>query len=81
MAGLFFEDFHEGQVFEHALSRTDGHGLEELLRAFGRSFEDHARYADLLLERRPDASAARRIREAAAELTVRAVSAGAVAPE
>src|SRR5215813_12914742 len=22
MAGLYFEDFHEGQVFEHALSRT-----------------------------------------------------------
>jgi AcrR family transcriptional regulator len=65
---------------EHALSRTDGRGLEELLRAFGQSFADHARYADLLLERRPDASAARRIREAAAELTVRAVSAGAVGP-
>jgi acyl dehydratase len=22
MAGLYFEDFREGQVFEHALSRT-----------------------------------------------------------
>ena len=22
MAGLYFEDFHEGQTFEHALSRT-----------------------------------------------------------
>ena len=22
MAGLYFEDFHEGQVFDHALSRT-----------------------------------------------------------
>ena len=65
---------------EHALSRTDGHGLEEILRAFGQSFADHARYADLLLERRPDASATRRIREATAELTIRAVSAGAVGP-
>jgi acyl dehydratase len=22
MAGLYFEDFHEGQTFDHALSRT-----------------------------------------------------------
>ena len=22
MAGLYFEDFHEGQTFEHAFSRT-----------------------------------------------------------
>ena len=22
MAGLYFEDFHEGQAFDHALSRT-----------------------------------------------------------
>ena len=66
---------------EHALARTDGHGLEELLRAFGQSFADHARYADLLLERQPDASAASRIRAATAELTARAVSAGAVGPD
>jgi AcrR family transcriptional regulator len=65
---------------EHALARTDGHGLEELLRAFGQSFADHARYANLLLGRRPDASAARRIRAATAELTARAVSAGALGP-
>jgi AcrR family transcriptional regulator len=65
---------------ERALARTDGHGLEELLRAFGQSFADHARYADLLLGRRPDASATRRIRAATAELTARAVSAGALGP-
>ena len=63
-----------------ALARADGHGLEELLRAFGQSFAEHARYANLMLEREPDASATRRIREATAELTVRAVSAGAVGP-
>lgn len=63
-----------------ALSREDGHGLEELLRAFGQSLAEHARYANLLLERQPDASAARLIREAIAELTARAVSAGTVGP-
>src|SRR5215475_2293371 len=65
---------------EHALARTDGHGLEELLRAFGQSFADHARYADLLLQRRPDAAAARRIRDATAELTARAIASGVVGP-
>jgi hypothetical protein len=39
---------------EHALARTDGHGLEELLRAFGQSLAKHARFACLLLEGRPD---------------------------
>src|SRR5580692_11067966 len=29
---------------ERALARTDGGGLEELLRALGQSFADHARY-------------------------------------
>ncbi|HEX7996158.1 MAG TPA: helix-turn-helix domain-containing protein, partial [Streptosporangiaceae bacterium] len=65
---------------EHALARTDGHGLEELLRAFGQSFADHARYADLLLQRRPDAALARRIRAATAELTARAIASGVVGP-
>jgi AcrR family transcriptional regulator len=65
---------------EHALERTDGHGLEELLRAFGQSFADHARYADLLLQRRPDAAIARRIRGATAELTARAIASGVVGP-
>jgi AcrR family transcriptional regulator len=65
---------------EHALARTDGHGLEELLRAFGQSFADHARYADLLLQRRPDAAVARRIRAATAELTARAIASGVVGP-
>lgn len=63
-----------------ALARDDGHGLEALLRAFGNSFAEHARYANLLLERQPDASAARRMREATAELTARAVAAGTVGP-
>ena len=63
-----------------ALARTDGHGLEELLRAFGRSFADHARYANLLLERQPDPAAANLIRQATSELTARAITAGAISP-
>jgi AcrR family transcriptional regulator len=63
---------------ERSLARDDGHGLEELLRAFGRSFADHARYADLLLERRTDSSAARRMRAAIVELTARAAAAGTI---
>ena len=51
---------------DRALARTDGHGLEEFLRALGQSFADHARYADLLLERRtttrPAAGCGRRSR-------------------
>src|SRR5262249_31193112 len=66
---------------EDALARTDGYGLHALLRAFGRSFAEHARYANLLLERHADESAARRLREAMVELTSRAVSAGTVAPD
>jgi AcrR family transcriptional regulator len=65
---------------EHALARTDGYGLHELLRAFGRSFAEHARYANLLLQRKPDASAASKLRQAVGELTSRAVSAGTVNP-
>jgi AcrR family transcriptional regulator len=65
---------------ERALVRTDGRGLEDLLRAIGQSFADHARYASLLLERRTDASAGRRIRAAIDELTARAVAAGTVNP-
>ena len=65
---------------EQALARTDGHGLEELLRALGQSFADHARYATLLLDRPTDPAASRRIRAAISELTARAVAAGAVHP-
>ena len=65
---------------ERALARTDGHGLEQLLRAFGQSFAEHARYANLLLERRPDAAAQRRIQEAIGTLTARAVAARAIGP-
>jgi hypothetical protein len=52
-----------------------------LLRAFGRSFAEHARYANLLLRRQPDASAASKLRQAVSELTSRAVSAGTVNPD
>ena len=48
---------------DRALARADGYGLEELLRAFGQSFADHARYASLLLQRRTDDATARRIRQ------------------
>ncbi|MFI5083143.1 MAG: TetR/AcrR family transcriptional regulator [Streptosporangiales bacterium] len=65
---------------ERALARTDGYGLEELLRAFGQSFADHARYANLLLVRRTDAATGNRIRAAIDELTARATAAGTVNP-
>ena len=39
---------------EWALARTDGYGLEEFLRALGQSFADHARYANLFLQRRTE---------------------------
>jgi AcrR family transcriptional regulator len=66
---------------DQALARSDGHGLEELLRAFGRSFADHARYATLLLERPADAATERKIRGAIVELTERARAAGTVNPD
>jgi AcrR family transcriptional regulator len=65
---------------DQALARTDGYGLEEFLRALGRSFADHARYADLLLQRRTDDATSHRIRAAVDELTGRAVTAGTVNP-
>lgn len=66
---------------EDALARTDGHGLEQLLRAFGRSLADHAQYANLLLDRQPDPAATSFILAATTELTSRAVAAGTVSPE
>jgi AcrR family transcriptional regulator len=68
------------QSTECALARTDGHGLEELLRAVGQSFAEHARYANLLLQRPADDAAGRRIRAAVDELTARAAAAGTVNP-
>jgi AcrR family transcriptional regulator len=65
---------------DRALARTDGHGLEELLRAIGESFAEHARYANLMLERRADPNASLRIRAAIGELTTRAAAAGTVDP-
>jgi AcrR family transcriptional regulator len=65
---------------ERALARTDGHGLEDLLRALGQSFADHARYANLLLARHTDAATGHRIRAAIDELTARATAAGTVNP-
>jgi AcrR family transcriptional regulator len=66
---------------DRALGRADGHGLEDLLRAFGQSFADHARYANLLLEREPDAAATRKIRESIVTLSERAVAAGTIRPD
>ncbi len=63
---------------DQALARTDGHGLQELMRALGQSFADHARYASLLLERPSDPAASRRIRTAVNELTARAAAAGTI---
>jgi AcrR family transcriptional regulator len=65
---------------ERALARADGYGLEELLRALGQSFADHARYASLLLARQTDDAAGQRIRAAIDELTARATAAGTVNP-
>jgi AcrR family transcriptional regulator len=66
---------------DQALGRADGYGLDEFLRAIGRSFADHARYADLLISRPADPEASRRIRAALGELTERAVAAGTVHPD
>lgn len=65
---------------ERALQRPDGRGLEELLRAMGQSFADHARYASLLLQRQSDPAAIRQIAAAIDELTARAAAAGTVSP-
>ena len=65
----------------HALARTDGFGLLELLHAFGRSFAEHAQYANLLLQRQPDAATEREIRTAIIELTARAIAAGTVSAD
>ncbi len=65
---------------ENALARTDGLGLEALLRALGQSFAEHARYASLLLRRPTDPAAARRMRTAIDLLTARAAAAGTVNP-
>ncbi len=64
---------------DRALARADGHGLEELLRAIGQSFADHARYATLLLDRPVDPAATQRLRTAVGELTARAAAAGTIA--
>jgi MFS family permease len=64
-----------------ALTRDGGHGLEEFLRALGQSFADHARYADLLLERPVSPCATERLRASVTELTARAVTAGTVGPD
>jgi AcrR family transcriptional regulator len=66
---------------EGALARPDGHGLEELLRVFGQSFAEHARYANLMLGREPNADSTRRIRIAIADLTARAAGAGTIRPD
>jgi AcrR family transcriptional regulator len=65
---------------QDALARSDGHGLEDLLRAFGRSFADHAQYANLLLTRQPEPAAESLIRAAVGELTTRAREIGTIDP-
>ena len=65
---------------DRALARPDGRGLEEFLRAIGQSFADHARYANLLLERPVDPAATQHLRDAVGELTTRATNAGTVGP-
>jgi AcrR family transcriptional regulator len=65
---------------DRALARTDGSGLEAFLRALGQSFADHARYANLFLQRRTDDATIYRIRAAVDELTGRAITAGTVNP-
>lgn len=69
------------EAASQALARADGHGLEDLLRAFGRSFADHARYANLLLTREPDPAAQQLIRSAVDELTTRARAAGTISED
>jgi AcrR family transcriptional regulator len=63
---------------DQALAHTDGYGLEALLRSLGESFDEHARYANLMLRRRADDRDALRIRTAIGELTARAVAAGTI---
>jgi AcrR family transcriptional regulator len=65
---------------DRALQLPDGRGLEELLRAMGQSFADHARYASLLLQRQSDPAAIGQITAAIDELTTRAAAAGTVGP-
>jgi AcrR family transcriptional regulator len=65
---------------DRALTRDGGHGLEEFLHALGQSFADHARYANLLLERPVSPCATERLRATITELTARAVAAGTVGP-
>ena len=65
---------------DQALARTDGLGLEDLLRALGRSFADRARYASLMLQRPTDAATSRRMRAAIELLTARAAAAGTINP-
>ena len=65
---------------EAALRAPPEAGLEQYLRATGEEFAAHARYADLLLTRAADPAARATLREAVAELTRRAIRAGAVHP-
>lgn len=66
---------------EQAMTREDGAGLEEFLRALGRSFLDHRNYAALLLRRKEPDCAADGVRAQLAELTSRAKDAGRLGPQ
>ncbi|HEX4832542.1 MAG TPA: helix-turn-helix domain-containing protein [Trebonia sp.] len=65
---------------DHALAAAPDQGLEQYLRATGREFAAHARYAGLLLTRPADPEARASLRAALDELTRRAVESGAVDP-
>jgi AcrR family transcriptional regulator len=67
-------------VARHALAGPAGAGLEEFLWGLGAVFAKHARFAQLLIERSPDAATTREFRAAVQELTARAVAAGTVNP-
>jgi len=61
-----------------ALTREDGSGLEEFLRALGGTFREHRMYATILLARPRPNCAADRIRAQLAALTEQARAVGAV---
>jgi len=63
-----------------ALADDDGTGLEQFLRALGRSFIEHRRYAGLMLARGSDEDTTRQVRCHIAALTDNARAAGTLGP-
>jgi AcrR family transcriptional regulator len=66
---------------EKALARTDGTGLEMFLRALGKSFAEHRRYAGLVLGRTRSDCGASTVRRQIVELFDAAQQARAVGPD